>query len=140
MRTPVVYPPPGSNSDTSGNRSLKTGAYHDVAVGKEAASREIVLGSDPRLSDPRRASDVSDWAKASKKPKYTAEEVGAAESRHTHEPATINRAGFMTAEDKKLLAALASNTKAVSKVNNNEIKQLPDGLFVKTPSWTEKEW
>ena len=82
----------------------------------------------------------SDWAEDSKKPKYTAEEVGAAEARHTHEPATTNRAGFMTAEDKKLLAALASNTEAVSKVDNNEIKQLPDGLYVKTPSWTNKEW
>ena len=82
----------------------------------------------------------SDWAQAPNKPEYTVEEVGAAKSRHSHEPATINRAGFMTAEDKKLLTALASNTNAVSEVNNNEIKQLPDGLYVKAPSWTNKEW
>ena len=147
MRQTVVFPPcrasGGTNvkeAVTEAMSALKSGANHDVAKGATAGAEELVLGNDPRLSDARRASDVSDWAKAPKKPKYTAEEVGAAELRHTHEPATINHAGFMTAEDKKLLTALASDIKGVSKVDNNEIKQLPDGLYVKTPSWTNKEW
>lgn len=71
--------------------------------------------------------------------------VSRAELRHTHKLATINSAGFMSAEDKKLLTTLASCTSAsctvaVSKAENNEIKELTDGLFVKTPSWTDKEW
>ena len=35
------------------------------------------MGNDSRLTDARKASDVSAWAKASTKPTYTVKEVGA---------------------------------------------------------------
>jgi hypothetical protein len=41
-------------------------------------------GNDSRLSNSRPASDVYAWAKAASKPTYTAAEVGAAASNHTH--------------------------------------------------------
>lgn len=34
------------------------------------------MGNDTRLSDARKASDVSAWAKASSKPSYTKSEIG----------------------------------------------------------------
>lgn len=59
-------------TDTNTWRPLGTGA-------SDACS-----GNDSRLSDSRPASDVYSWAKASSKPTYTASEVGAATSNHTH--------------------------------------------------------
>ena len=54
-----------------------TAAFKDVPVSGDAASTEVVLGNDSRLTDARNAADVSAWAKAANKPAYTASEVGA---------------------------------------------------------------
>lgn len=51
-------------------------------------------GNDSRLSDSRPASDVYSWAKASTKPTYTANEVGAAASAHTQAASTITDGTF----------------------------------------------
>lgn len=59
-------------TDTNTWRPLGTGASDACA------------GNDSRLSNSRPASDVYSWAKASSKPSYTASEVGAAASSHTH--------------------------------------------------------
>lgn len=54
------------------------------AVSYGTAAGTACQGNDARLSDSRPASDVYAWAKASVKPSYTAAEVGAAASSHTH--------------------------------------------------------
>ena len=62
---------------------LGTAAYKDVPASGNASKAQVVLGSDSRLSDPRPASDVSAWAKATTKPTYTASEVGAVPTSRT---------------------------------------------------------
>ena len=54
------------------------------------------------------ASDVSAWAKAATKPAYTATEVGAAASNHSHSAATQSLSGFLSALDKQALDLLVS--------------------------------
>jgi hypothetical protein len=63
---------------------LGTAAYKNVPASGNASTTQVVMGNDTRLSNARPASDVSAWAKASKKPTYTASEVGAAASSHSH--------------------------------------------------------
>lgn len=76
---------------------LGTAAKKDVAASGNASITQVVMGNDTRLTDARKASDVSAWAKASTKPTYTASEVdaytktetdtklnGKANSSHTH--------------------------------------------------------
>lgn len=52
-----------------------------------------VKTSDSRLSDARKASDVSAWAKALTKPTYTAAEVGAAAASHNHDSTYLKLSG-----------------------------------------------
>ena len=52
-----------------------------------------VKTTDSRLSDARKASDVSAWAKASTKPTYTAAEVGAASASHNHDSTYLKLSG-----------------------------------------------
>ena len=56
---------------------LGTAAVKNVPASGDAATTEVVLGNDSRLTDARNAADVSAWAKAATKPTYTASEVGA---------------------------------------------------------------
>lgn len=76
---------------------LGTASKKDVAASGNASVSQVVMGNDTRLTDARKASDVSAWAKTSTKPAYTASEVGAytktetdtklngkANSSHTH--------------------------------------------------------
>ncbi|MFW9605927.1 MAG: hypothetical protein ACMV0I_05165, partial [Pseudomonas sp.] len=63
--------------ELTGTPTLGTAAAKDVPATGNAATTQVVLGSDTRLSDSRPASDVSAWAKAATKPAYTAAEVGA---------------------------------------------------------------
>jgi hypothetical protein len=67
----------GSYNDLTDKPTLRTAAAKDVAASGNAAATEVVMGNDTRLTDARKASDVSAWAKASTKPTYTASEVGA---------------------------------------------------------------
>jgi hypothetical protein len=59
------------------NIALGSAALKNVATTGDAASTEVVLGNDTRLTDARNAADVYAWAKESTKPTYTASEVGA---------------------------------------------------------------
>ena len=70
----------GAYSSLSGRPTLGTAAAKNVPSSGNAASSEVVLGSDTRLTNSRPASDVYSWAKASTKPSYTASEVGAIEA------------------------------------------------------------
>ena len=68
---------------------LGTASKKDVASSGNASTSQVVMGNDTRLTDARKASDVSAWAKASTKPSYTASEIGAATAKHTHDNADI---------------------------------------------------
>lgn len=67
-----------TKSDITDFPSLGTASEKDVASSGNASASQVVMGNDTRLSDARKASDVSAWAKASTKPSYTKSEVGLA--------------------------------------------------------------
>ena len=56
--------------------TLGTASAKDVASSGNASTNQVVMGNDTRLTDARKASDVSAWAKASVKPSYSKSEVG----------------------------------------------------------------
>ena len=66
----------GAYADLTGRPTLGTAASKDVASSGNASTTQVVMGNDTRLTDARKASDVSTWAKASTKPSYTKSEVG----------------------------------------------------------------
>ena len=70
----------GSYNDLTNKPTLGTAAAKNVPLSGDAASTEVVMGNDSRLTDARNAADVSAWAKAANKPSYTASEVGAISS------------------------------------------------------------
>lgn len=55
--------------------ALGTASTKNVPASGDAASTEVVMGNDSRLTDARNAADVSDWAKASTKPSYAYSEI-----------------------------------------------------------------
>ena len=55
------------------------------ALGSNVDLSNYVTTSDSRLSNARPASDVYAWAKAAKKPSYSASEIGAAPASHNHD-------------------------------------------------------
>lgn len=65
-----------TKSDITDFPSLGTASEKDVASSGNASASQVVMGNDTRLSDARKASDVSAWAKSSTKPNYTKSEVG----------------------------------------------------------------
>ena len=60
--------------------TLGTAAAKNVPASGDAATTEVVMGDDTRLTNARNAADVYSWAKAENKPTYTASEVGALSS------------------------------------------------------------
>lgn len=85
--------------DKAVKSDLGTAASKNAPTTGNAAAGQVVLGNDTRLADARPASDVPAWAKASAKPTYTAEEVGALPS-STKVPSKTseltNDSGFLT--------------------------------------------
>lgn len=67
-----------TKSDITDFPTLGTASSKDVASSGNASATQVVMGNDTRLSNARKASDVSAWAKASTKPSYTKSEVGLA--------------------------------------------------------------
>lgn len=65
-----------TKNDITDFPTLGTASSKDVASSGNASATQVVMGNDTRLSDARKASDVSAWAKASTKPSYTKSEVG----------------------------------------------------------------
>ena len=66
-----------TKSDITDFPNLGTASSKDIASNGNASTTQVVMGNDTRLTDARKASDVSAWAKAAAKPTYTASEVGA---------------------------------------------------------------
>ena len=65
-----------TKNDITDFPTLGTASSKDVASSGNASATQVVMGNDTRLSDARKASDVSAWAKASSKPSYTKSEIG----------------------------------------------------------------
>lgn len=65
-----------TKNDITDFPKLGTASSKDVASSGNASATQVVMGNDTRLSDARKASDVSTWAKSSTKPSYTKSEVG----------------------------------------------------------------
>lgn len=65
-----------TKSDITDFPKLGTASSKDIASNGNASTTQVVMGNDTRLTDARKASDVSAWAKASTKPSYTKSEVG----------------------------------------------------------------
>ena len=76
------------------------------------------LGTTTDLSGYLQSSDISDWAKASTKPSYTASEVGAATSSHTH--GNITNGGDITATAPTIASGdkIIINDESASKITN----------------------
>lgn len=85
----------------------KTDLASDVqtSLGKADSALQSYTETDPT---------VPAWAKAASKPTYTASEVGAAASGHSHDAATQSAAGFLSANDKKKLDGIQESADAVS--------------------------
>ena len=96
--------------DSTNAKITKTinGTTSDVVT---VSTLKTALGSMP-------ASDVSDWAKASTKPSYTASEVGAATSTHTH--GNITNGGDITATAPTIASGdqIIINDHSASKITN----------------------
>lgn len=77
---------------------LGTASKKDVATSGNASTTQVVMGNDTRLTDARKASDVSAWAKASTKPTYTASEVGLGNVGNFKAVSTVASQGLTDAE------------------------------------------
>lgn len=87
-----------TKSDISDFPTLGTASTKDVASSGNASTSQVVMGNDTRLSDARKASDVSAWAKASTKPTYTASEVGLGNVGNFKAVSTVTSQGLTDAE------------------------------------------
>ena len=88
------------------------GTVTQVKVGTTAYNPSSGVVSLPAYPTTLPASDVYSWAKASTKPSYTASEVGAAASSHTH-----NYAGSSSAGGAANSAAKLTNTSKIGDTN-----------------------
>lgn len=74
----------------SQNLTTQTGRYiSDIRVANGIDEWKMLKTISPDMSDYLLSTDIADWAKADEKPSYTAEEVGAAAKKHTHNVSDI---------------------------------------------------
>ena len=88
-----------------------TAAVKNAPASGNAASDEVVLGNDSRLSDSRNAADVYAWAKAETKPSYTPAEIGAiaaTEKGANGGVATLDGSGKLTSSQLPTLGTAAA--------------------------------
>lgn len=104
------------------------------ALGSNVDLSNYVTTSDSRLSNARPASDVYAWAKAAKKPSYSASEIGAAPASHTH---TKDQVGLGNVDN------TADNAKSVkyaaSAGNANTATGHSLGLNIPSPSADDQD-
>ena len=100
----------GAYNDLSGKPTLGTAAAKDAPAKGNAASTEVVLGSDTRLSDARPASDVPSWAKAASKPSYSKSEVGLGNVGNFKAVSTVASQGLTDTEKANARANIGAGT------------------------------
>lgn len=76
------------------------------ALGSNVDLSNYVTTSDSRLSNARPASDVYAWAKAAKKPSYSASEIGAAPASHTHTKDQVGLANVANLDQSKAIKSI----------------------------------
>lgn len=111
-----------------------------VSGAVEVGGQALVKTNDSRLSDSRPASDVYAWAKAANKPTYTAAEVGAAASSHSHNEYLAKTGGAMSGTTEIAPSAPSSYASDSNIIRfqhrendttySRELKVLSDGKFV----------
>lgn len=108
-----------TKSDITDFPTLGTASSKDVASTGNASSGQVVMGNDTRLSDARKASDVYSWAKAKTKPSYTASEVGAAPTSHTHDDRYYIESEVDTKLNGKLSISLKGSVNGLAELDSN---------------------
>lgn len=108
-----------TKSDITDFPTLGTASSKDVASTGNASATQVVMGNDTRLTDARKASDVSAWAKESIKPSYTKSEVGLGDVDNTSD---INKP-VSTAQQTAIDTAYANS----NKYTDQKIADLIDG-------------
>lgn len=125
VTTALGYTPPTTNTTYSAGTglSLSTSNAFSVSYGKTAGT--ACQGNDSRLSDSRNAKDVYSWAKASKKPSYTASEVGALSSSggnvSGHIYLTGSKASSSTGNTSQIVFGTSSDNHIVLSSNDNAL-------------------
>ena len=79
------------------------------ALGSNVDLSNYVTTSDSRLSNARPASDVYAWAKAAKKPSYSASEIGAAPASHTHTKDQVGLGNVANLDQSKAIKSITRN-------------------------------
>lgn len=140
-------PSGGSSGKILGWSADGTAAWVDPTGGGGGSVDTVYIGSTEYAPDANGkvtlptypttlpASDVYSWAKASTKPSYTASEVGAASSGHSHSTATTSSNGFMSYSDKSKLNKLLElkYTKKTLKLGNLSWTHSYAGLYYSKP-------
>ena len=113
-----------TKNDITDFPTLGTASSKDVASSGNASATQVVMGNDTRLSDARKASDVSAWAKASSKPSYTKSEIGLGNVDNTSDSSKP----VSTAQQDAINAAYANANKYTDKKVADLIGSAPETM------------
>lgn len=113
-----------TKNDITDFPTLGTASSKDVASSGNASATQVVMGNDTRLSDARKASDVSAWAKASSKPGYTKSEIGLGNVDNTSDSSKP----VSTAQQDAINAAYANANKYTDKKVADLIGSAPETM------------
>lgn len=113
-----------TKNDITDFPTLGTASSKDVASSGNASATQVVMGNDTRLSDARKASDVSAWAKASTKPSYTKSEIGLGNVDNTSDSSKP----VSTAQQDAINAAYANANKYTDKKVADLIGSAPETM------------
>lgn len=113
-----------TKNDITDFPTLGTASSKDVASSGNASATQVVMGNDTRLSDARKASDVSAWAKASTKPSYTKSEIGLGNVNNTSDSSKP----VSTAQQDAINAAYANANKYTDKKVADLIGSAPETM------------
>ena len=115
-----------TKNDITDFPTLGTASSKDVASSGNASATQVVMGNDTRLSDARKASDVSAWAKASSKPSYTKSEIGLGNVDNTSDSSKP----VSTAQQDAINAAYANANKYTDKKVADLIGSAPETMDI----------
>ena len=118
-------------SDITDFPLLGTASTKDIASSGNASTSQVVMGNDTRLTDARKASDVSDWAKASTKPTYTANEIGLGNVGNFKAVSTVASQGLTDTEKANARANIGAQVDGsyASSTHNHDDKYQTKGSY-----------